>query len=95
MSIQSTKYVTREFAIQRIVKMLGYIYARSYRKIEAETTENYRLSKYVDDFATIDVTAIEEYTNTMLEDILDKPFIRESMFDNYRVVDELLPGMNM
>lgn len=89
MSIQSTKSVTREFAIGRITLMLGHIYSKSYRKIEAATTEDHhlRLKQFVDTFETVDISNIEEWTSSMLEDLLDKPFIRESMFDNYRVVD--------
>lgn len=90
MSIKSTKNVTRKFAIARITVMLGLFYTKSYRKIEAATAEDHhlRLKQFVDTFETVDISGIEEWTNSMLEEILDKPFIRESMFDNYHVVED-------
>lgn len=92
MSIKSTKRVTREFAINRITLMVGLAKSRSYRKIEEHTSENSKekdcIPYYCSNIANTDISNIENWTNTMLEESLDLPLIRESMFDNYQVVED-------
>lgn len=92
MSIKSTKHVTREWAIARITLIVELAKVRSYRKIEEHTSENSKerdcLPFYCSNIANTDISTIENWTNTMLEESLDLPLIRESMFDNYMIEDD-------
>lgn len=89
MSIKSTQDISRETAIERITKIYGYVLAKDYKKIEDLSFESYcSVEKFVDYNEDIDITSIQKFTDTMLEDIMGQPFYRFSMFDNYLVVNE-------
>lgn len=90
MGIQSTQYVSRETAISRIVDIDYLILKKRYRSLEDCTSESdYNIQEYVDNY-TINNTEVDllEWTDTMLEDKMDEPYYRFSMFDNYCVEGE-------
>ena len=86
MSIQSTKEVTREWAIQRIEMIYNIIRNRHYMDLFNESYEpKYDLRIFIDEFIHFDIINIGRWTNNMLGDKLDEPFFRESIYDNYIV----------
>lgn len=92
MSIKSTKYVTREWAVERIL-LVAY-HAKHYQYLELQLVtydpEN-NLPLFVDHYmlgTQYTEELLSRWTNQMLEEILDKPFYRESMFDNYLIREE-------
>lgn len=87
MGIQSTQYLTREEAIDRITEIANLIKTKNYRLLDQKTFEtNFNLQEFVDNWEPIDLTNINNWTDRMLEDYIDKPFFRHSLFENY-VVD--------
>lgn len=91
MGIKSTSYVTRESAISRILEVDGLLCQKHYRALEATTSEhNYDLEAFVDSTEPLNVThgCLSRWTDTMLEDKLDEPFYRWSMFDNYYIRED-------
>jgi len=87
MGIRSTKYLSREDMIERIKEIDYLILKKRYRDLENCTSEyDYNLRDYVDNYdimgCDIDLT---QWTDTMLEDKMDEPFYRFSMFDNYLI----------
>ena len=87
MSIQSTKTVTREWAIWRIRHVMEQKKDSNYRVIENITYEPYGNIREFVASPVPDIEDIEKWTNGMLEELIDEPFFRESLFDNYDVVD--------
>ena len=93
MSIKSTSYITRENAINRILFIADLIVNRQYKTLEENSGEHdiniadeveashNMAQKYIED-------DLEEYTDEMLEDIIDTCFYRNSMFDNYFIGEE-------
>jgi len=96
MGIKSTSYIDRQSAIERISKMLELIKIKHYREIEENTfedssssIENILNDKEVEISNTKILNMNLKYcTNQQLEDILDKPFYRFSMFENYFIKEE-------
>ena len=88
MSIKSTKEVTRDWAIERIKLIYDICNRQEYRELEAVSREgDYSIQEviYRNHFY---ISSIDSWTNTMLEDKLDEPFFRESIFDNYIIEGE-------
>lgn len=92
MSIKSTKYVTREWAIERIL-LVAY-HAKHYQYLELQMitseTEN-NLPLFVDHYilgTQYTEELLSRWTDEMLGDLLDTPFYRESIFDNYLIREE-------
>lgn len=84
MGIQSTQEISRSDAIQRITEIQRMVAARNYQGIVEASFEP---DGDVVEFAKSAVIQnTERWSDTMLEDLLDKPFFRKSMFDNYRVL---------
>ncbi len=104
MGIESTAYITREEAIDRIREIanlissarLGYRVMRVdvgeeeiCREIEEDSGEyDYDVQEFVDDWEPIDTSGLENWTDEMLGDYMDKPFFRYSMFSNYLIEKE-------
>lgn len=89
MSIQSTEDITREFAIERICKVVILITDRNYLELENISFEpDEDIRAFVDNEPVIDLFNIHNWTNSMLVDLMDRPFYRKSMFDNYMTVEE-------
>lgn len=88
MSIQSTRTISREAAINRIFRIQVLALGTDYRELEYVTDDSdYDLKRFIDNYAYINLTHIDKWTNKMLEDIMDKPFFRYSMFHNYSIED--------
>lgn len=89
MGIKSTQEISRENAIDRIKKIYDLVQESDYQAIQETTNED---GDSVQEFvlkyrnsSLIDIENIDKFTNEMLEDIMDRPFFRYSMFDNYFV----------
>ena len=93
MSIKSTKYVTRAWAMDRIKCIDRLASNKRYRDLEHETRESDAsdgLYDFVESYEPmIDVENLEQWTDEMLGAKLDQPFFRESIFDNYIVTADL------
>lgn len=87
MSIKSTMQISRKDAINRIVEIQRLVASHNFYEVESITYDpEYDIRKFFNSMAIFDVS---QWTNTMLGDLLDTPFFRFSMFDNYLVIDEL------
>ena len=89
MGIQSTSYITREEAIDRIREIAGLFVEGNYKEIEELSFEDgpdvQSLSEFAAAWTPIDTSNLEGWTNEMLGDYMDNSFFRYSMFDNYSV----------
>ena len=90
MSIQSTAYITREDAINRIAYIASLLTTKNYEELKSSSFEGgcYSLSDFVEDWEPSDVENLENWTDVMLEVYMDNPFFRHSMFNNYLIEDE-------
>lgn len=91
MGIQSTEYVTRQAAITRVLEIDALLMQKRYRDIEEATSEHdYSVENFVNETKPLCITLdeIEQWTDSMIEDKLDEPFYRWSMFDNYYIREE-------
>ena len=88
MSIQSTRTITRESAIERIGRVALLVEGGYYRILEEITSEpDYNLTGCLHEGVDFERTNLRNWTNTMLEEVMDKPFYRYSLFENYNVED--------
>lgn len=89
MGIKSTVDILREDAINRIEKICALIDDQDYRELEQCSFDPHEdLEEFVNiGHDDISIDRLHKYTNTMLGRILDRPFYRKSMFDNYNVID--------
>ncbi len=84
LGIQSTVHISRSDAIRRITEIQNLALQKDYLGIEDITYEpDNDIKKFVMNFESADVT---KWTNSMLEELMDTPFFRFSMFDNYSIV---------
>lgn len=84
MSVQSTVDISREDAIDRIKKIHFLASEKDYVGIARLSYEpDADIQSFVNDLKNID--DIEKWTDRMIEDVIDLPFYRKSMFDNYSV----------
>jgi hypothetical protein len=87
MSICTTEEITREAAIDRIMKINTLVLNRDYRGVEMSSFEpNEDVEMFVNNHAAM-ATSIDKWTNRMLEKYMDRPFFRRDNTTNYRVVD--------
>lgn len=86
MGIRSTRDVTRAEALERIRKMDSLAINAKFMLIEATTYETGGLEHFVMNYCA-EHANIDKYTNAMLEAIMDLPFYRYSMFENYIIED--------
>jgi|WetSurMetagenome_2_1015567.scaffolds.fasta_scaffold212212_2 hypothetical protein len=90
MGIKSTQYITRENAVRRIRKVSNLIKEKDYKELESVSFDpDYDISYFVNTGEPLDTSHIEKWTDGMLEDQLDNPFYRFSMFDNYCIKEEV------
>lgn len=90
MGIQSTRDITREQAIDRILEIVDLIKIKNYRKLEEISYEtDLNLQEFVENWIPIDSLNIHSWTNKMLEDYIDNPFFRYSLFDNYLIKETI------
>jgi len=86
MSAQSTVYITREDAIDRIKEIATLLIEKDYLGIEVASFEDHIDSLgFVDNWTPIDTSDVGNWTDKMLEDYMDHPFFRHSMFNNYLI----------
>lgn len=84
MSIQTTQTITQEIAVSRINRIKSLVIEQDYKGIENTTFESdYSISKFVGKGVVL--TDLSKCTNSMLEEQMDQPFYRFSMFDNYQI----------
>jgi len=92
MGIKSTRDITREHAIERIIEIGSLLTLGSYVEIESNSFEDDSycgtLKEFVEYWEPIDLIAVHTWTNKMLEDYMDTPFFRHSMFENYLIKRE-------
>lgn len=87
MGIRSTRNISRDFAIQRILEVNFLLEERDYRALEDIICEDGSVKYFIDNEQPLDINPdeLERWTDTMLEDKIDEPFWRLSMFDNYLI----------
>ena len=90
MGIQSTRPISRDEAISRITEIYELIQNEDYKSLESMSHgEDKDLNAFVQENRnSINIGNIENFTDTMLEDIMDKPYFRTSIFDNYIIEEE-------
>jgi len=91
MGIRSTRSISRDTAIRRILQMDALITDKNYCEIESEAFEgNSDLATLVNNAEplNVDEATLDKWTDTMLGNQMDYPLYRFSMFDNYLVNDE-------
>ena len=90
MGIQSTQDVSRAEAINRIYEIDELILNKKYKDLEDTTGEHdINLESFVNsECDLIRDKDLSNWTDTMLEDKIDEPFYRYSMFDNYAITEE-------
>ena len=91
MGIHSTRKISRKDAINRILFINDCCLEKDYLGLEQKTFEHesgINLKQFVDSYSEIDVSNIDRWTNYMLEEVIDLPFFRNSMFDNYVIREE-------
>lgn len=86
MGIKSTVHIIYNDAIARIKEVEELALAKNYRAIERITSEEEGLQFFIDSYKPVENLA--HWTNKMLGDYMDRPFVRFSMFDNYIVEGE-------
>jgi hypothetical protein len=88
MSIQTTYTVRRDWAIRRIREIAWLVREKDYKAVDDRTFEQDEdLQAFMDTPLDFEPGAVCRWTNEMLEDRLDQPFWRSSMFHNYAVTD--------
>lgn len=86
MSIQSTSTISREDAIKRIKQISNFIINKNYKKLSENTLESeFGIKKFIDNWEPIDLDRLDYWSDSMLEDYIDRPFFRHSLFDNYQI----------
>lgn len=89
MGIQSTRTIPCDMAIDRIRQIHDLAIDMNYREIEAVSSEHdYDVASFVDNYVQNykhNIDHIEKWTDRMIEDVLDQPFFRFSMFENYHI----------
>jgi len=86
MSIKSTVYITRHNAIKRIKDVTKEALNKDYRSVARMSFEDrYSVESFINNFECPDIVGMEKWTDKMIEDVLDLPFFRWSMFDNYLI----------
>jgi isopentenyldiphosphate isomerase len=91
MGIRSTSDISRCTAVSRIIEIDKIIADKNYRELESLTSEyDIDLVSFVNNATPLNTNEDElsKWTDTMLEDMMDKPFYRFSMFDNYLIKDD-------
>lgn len=84
MGIKSTRTISRESAISRIIYINGLMSAKLYKQLEESTSEDdYTITPSLVDGRVMNLCNIDDWTDQMVEDKIDEPFFRFSMFDNY------------
>ncbi len=86
MSIQSTVSVSREWAMYRIRFVSMLVALKDWSGIEQNSFEpDSEPADYFSEVGNISLENLDNWTNSMLEQVMDQPYFRQSVFDNYSV----------
>ena len=90
MSIQSTRTITREAAISRILEVNTLVDAQDYKGLEGITFEaDHNICNFVVTRNFVNKEGVcadlSKLTDSMVEEMIDLPFYRFSMFENYQI----------
>ena len=89
MGIKSTQDISREDAIERILKIYGLIVHGMFKTLESISFElHYDIQDYTSNISVLYLSSIHDWTDEMLEEYIDQPYFRESMFDNYSIISD-------
>lgn len=92
MSIQSTRTIHRQHAIDRIRQVAQWIVEHDYASITSSSSEDTGTDTLRALVAAgvdhLDIEHLDKWSNEMLSDQMDHPYYRSSIFDNYRVVND-------
>ena len=92
MSAQTTEIWLRKWAIDRIREIGQLVLDKDYRAIEQKSSEyghGPSIRGFVDRGLGFDLEHLDKWSNSMLEEVMDRPFFRKSSLDNYCIVDKL------
>ncbi len=93
MGIKSTYRIKREDAIDRIERVVEIIKESDFKELELRSNEDdCDISDFIltfhDGRENLDrFNSLDKWTNKMIEDQIDMPFFRRSMFENYFIED--------
>ncbi len=100
MGIESTRYITKDDAVYRISKIINHINNADWSKLSniCSHEDRYFIENYINEyndihkefirtFGTSETTNLENFFDKVLEDFMDKPGVRYSIFDNYLIID--------
>ena len=82
MSIQTTRWITRENAMNRISFIYKLVQDENYGALVDSSHED-GIDFFSHKFEELDISNMERWPDSMLEDVMDKMFYRYSLFDNY------------
>ena len=86
MGIKSTRFITRDAAIDRIREITYMVTHKRFRDLEEISSESgINIEKFVNDGVSFDIKNILQWTDNMLSNQMDIPFYRHSMFNNYYI----------
>jgi len=84
MSLYSTHTVTRKHAINRIKSIQHAVLNRDHQNLDKSCFEaDYTVYSFVNEHILPDISDIDTWTNDTIQELLNQPFYRETMFDNY------------
>ncbi len=89
MSIKTTVYITRKQAITRILFVWNHIIDEHYTEVKKTSFEDLNIWDTLYNYykEEKDIRNCFNWTNRMLEEQMDKPYFRYSMFENYIIKD--------
>lgn len=94
MGVRSTKNITFDAAISRITHVAGIILSKNYRELEEVGFEEIVPADIINDedeqalAKRIQNADLTTWTDQMVEEVIDRPFYRASMFDNYLIKEQ-------
>ena len=92
MGVRSTKDITLDNAIERIMHIAKLVEEKDYRAIESATCEtDFDVEDFVNEGCSFDYSreALAKWSILMIERQIDKPFYRCSKYDSYAIDLEL------
>jgi hypothetical protein len=88
MGAESTSYISRENAIERIVTIAELIVNKKYQNLELNSSEEENdiveaVAIRIENAQEYLNQNLQRYTDKMIEDIIDSSYYRHSMYNNY------------
>ena len=93
MSIKTTSYITRQEGLERVIEIVGHMKDNNHRAIEKISYESVEsLKEVIADLKPnfdyyLEMCKDNKMSDKELGNLMDMPFIRHSIFDNYLVRD--------